>query len=111
MFDPRKVEAMKQQNEVLKAELDSAQKEIVDRELQIKVLESKHGDVVTIDRVELATLKTNEAALQTELAAQRISAAANLAKAQFEHNEMRTSRSNTGSVANPCRVSAKSETW
>lgn len=83
---------MKQQNEVLKAELDSAQKEIVDRELQIKVLESKHGDVVTIDRVELATLKTNEAALQTELAAQRISAAANLAKAQFEHNEMRVTR-------------------
>ena len=89
LLEPKTVAAMKQQNEALRAELDASQVVVVEREREIKVLESKHSDLVTIDRVELAELRANEAALQTELASQRISAAADASRAEMESNELR----------------------
>ncbi len=93
LLEPKKVEAMKRQNEALRAALDEAQADVVAREREIKVLESKHSDRVTIDRVELAELRANEAALQTELASQRIAAAAEASRAEMESNELRRATS------------------
>ena len=108
LLEPKKVEAMKRQNEALRAALDEAQADVVAREREIKVLESKHSDRVTIDRVELAELRANEAALQTELASQRIAAAAEASRSEMESNALRRATSTSLDSYGTLRPSAQS---